>query len=148
MFNQGPIGEIRKLSGRLLIECLYSHRENQDFICDLLEIEPLWGKVTLNAQIPAMIKQKINQNPSYLHTIINVQDSSASSDKNYWSFPEYRNSSVSCTTSQSSIEQMVTASGAARDSLSKYLNFPDSDLYLIGFKYKKPSAHPKKPLDV
>lgn len=136
MFNQGSVGEIRKLAGRLLIECLYSHRDNQDFICELLDFEPLWGKVTLNSQIPAMIKQKVNSNPSYLQTILNVQDSS-SSDKNYWSFPEYRNTNVNSTTSQTSIDHSTGA--AIRDSLSKYLNFPDSDLYLIGFRYKKPS---------
>ena len=151
MFNGGLIGEIRKLSGRLLIECLYSHRDNQDFLCALLDFEPLWGKVTLNAHMPPMIKQKINSNPSYLHTILNVQDSSSSaattSDKNYWSFPEFRSTNVSSTTSQTSIEQTIPHASAGRDSLSKYLNFPDSDLYLIGFKYKKPSQA-KKPIEV
>jgi hypothetical protein len=56
LFNASPLGEIRKLAGRLLIEALHDCYANQDFICELLDIEPLNGRVTLNATLPNLIK--------------------------------------------------------------------------------------------
>ncbi len=48
MFNYAPLGEVRKLAGRLLVECLHGHTANQDFFCELIDLEPLYGRVILN----------------------------------------------------------------------------------------------------
>lgn len=91
----------------------------------------------MNAELPILIKQKIQKNPSFLATIQNLTDTS---EKNYWSFPEYKDVGTAVNTS------LDQASGF-KDSMSKYLNFPDSTLYLIGFKYKKPSSRVSTPLE-
>jgi len=69
MFNNSALGEIRKLAGRLLIESLHSNNPNQDFFCELVDFEPLYGRVILNSDLPNLIKQKIQKNPSFLATI-------------------------------------------------------------------------------
>jgi len=43
--------------------------------------------VTLNEQLPEMLKQKLQNNSNFLATIQYMVDTS---DKNYWSFPEYK----------------------------------------------------------
>lgn len=52
------------------------------------------------------------------------------SDKPYWSFPEYKESTsvVASNATQAQQEQSNIA--------LEYLNFPDSSLYMIGFKYR------------
>lgn len=52
MFNNSQLGEIRKLSGRLLIEALHSNNTNQDFFCEVIDFEPLYGRVILNGELP------------------------------------------------------------------------------------------------
>ena len=74
LFNHSPLGEVRKLCGRLVIEALRDSFSNQDFLCELLDIEPLDGFVTLNAQLPSLIKQKLTQNTGFLQTIHSLQD--------------------------------------------------------------------------
>lgn len=128
MFNNSPLGEIRKLSGRLLIEALHGNNKNQDFLCELLDFDPLYGRITLNSEMPALIKQKLLNNPNFLGSIQHLTDASS---KSYWSFPEYKEVVASVNTSVDGPNQ--------KDSVTKYLNFPDSNLYLIGFKYKKQS---------
>lgn len=52
-----------------------------------MDFEPLYGRVILNGELPNLIKKKIQKNPSFLSTIQNLTDTS---DKSYWSFPEYK----------------------------------------------------------
>ena len=59
LFNGSQTPEIRKLSGRLLIEGLHGCIQNQEFLCELLDFEPMNGRVCLNQEIPQLIKQKI-----------------------------------------------------------------------------------------
>lgn len=91
MFNNSSISEIRKLSGRLLIEGLYQSSSNQDFLCELLDFEPLNGRVCLNSDLPTLIRQKMQTNPSFLTTVHNLTEAQAiTSEKRYWSFPEFK----------------------------------------------------------
>lgn len=57
------------------------------------------------------------------------------SDKPYWSFPEYKES-TSVAVSNTTQAQQEQQSNIALE----YLNFPDSSLYMIGFKYRLPTA--------
>lgn len=117
MFNYSPLGEVRKLAGRLLVECMHGHSVNQDFFCELIDLEPLYGRVILNQELPELIKQKLQTNPSYLSTIQNLSDPQ---DRSFWSFPEYNDRVGSV--SNASLDQTT----GFKDSVSKYLNFPDS----------------------
>ena len=52
LFNQSKTADVRKLAGRLLCESLYKSPGNQDFFCELFEIDVTYGRVTLNQQMP------------------------------------------------------------------------------------------------
>ena len=110
---------MRKLAGRLLSESLFGCLENQDFLCELLEFEPLNGRVCLNQDLPQLIKSKLQKNPQFLATITFIDNQEP---RKYWSFPEYKD--------------INGPSQTERETLAEYLNFPDSNLYMIGVKYK------------
>ena len=55
-------------------------------MCEILNFEPVNGKVILNACLPQLIRQKLNSNSSFL-SIILASDNHLS---RYWSFPEYK----------------------------------------------------------
>ena len=59
-----------------------------------------------------------------------------SQEKKYWSFPEFKE--INNPTAQSQNDSGFNTAGSAKEKElnTDYSNFPDSTLYLIGFKYK------------
>ena len=50
------ISDVRKLAGRLICESMWNCQSNQDFFCDMFDLIPLYGRITLNHKIPPLIK--------------------------------------------------------------------------------------------
>ena len=61
---------MRKLAGRLLCEALNKSPSNQDFFCSkVAELDcsdALYGQVSLNRNIPILIKKKLAAEPEFL----------------------------------------------------------------------------------
>ena len=153
---------MRKLAGRFICEGMWNCMSNQDFFCDMFDLVPLYGRVTINQRIPPLIKQKLAREPDFLASLHEVSNLSIETPEDvedisvvnrYWSFPEYRQASATtlhqtrysytegadASHAQKDIGRSLTprktrASTIRAETMSEYLNFPDPSLYLIGFQ--------------
>ena len=82
---------------------MWNCQSNQDFFCDMFDLIPLYGRITLNHKIPPLIKQKLAKEPDFLASLheANQQQFETPEDieefvntNRYWSFPEYREASA------------------------------------------------------
>jgi hypothetical protein len=74
-------------------------------------------------------------NPSFLTTVHNLAEAQTiTSEKRYWSFPEFKEIVLPSTTTDSAFN--TSNSNREKDNAAEFSNFPDSSLYMIGFKYK------------
>ena len=96
LLNNHMSSDVRKLCGRLLCEATYKCESNQDYLCELFEIEALHGRVSINQSIPMLIKKRLNENPDFLFSL-HMRDgedgermSTVNDGKRFWSFPEFK----------------------------------------------------------
>ena len=100
-----------------------------------MDFEPLNGRVCLNSDLPPLIRQKMQTNPSFLTTVHNLTEAQAiTSEKRYWSFPEFKEIVLPSSSTDSAFN--TQGSNKEKDNAAEFSNFPDSSLYMIGFKYK------------
>ena len=122
LFNTSKASDVRKLAGRLVCEALYKSPKNQDFFCDLFDLDCTYGRVSINQNLPVLIKQKLASEPDFLFSLHSMgrlsgettngnyfhqtrSNSTPSSStqapaKRYWSFPEFKEISTTVLKSQ------------------------------------------------
>ena len=135
-------------------------------------LEPLYGRVSINQQLPPLIKQKLAKEADFLaslHEAVAQEEASEDVDgaffpKRYWSFPEYKEISTAVLHQHkysfpgssgnesrnynSDLGRSLTpkrsrASQIGGESMHEYLNFPDPQLYMIGFQCVSPAQSKK-----
>ena len=72
--------DVRKLAGRLICESLYKSAQNQDFFCDLLDLDCTYGRVSINQNLPHLIKQKLADEPDFLFSLHSIDHISTGID--------------------------------------------------------------------
>lgn len=70
-----------------------------------------------------------------MHNLTEAQ--AITSEKRYWSFPEFKEIVLPSTTTDSAFN--TSNSNREKDYAAEFSNFPDSSLYMIGFKFKQHS---------
>ena len=123
LFNNSKASDVRKLAGRLLCEALHKSPKNQDFFCELFDLDCTYGRVSINQNLPALIKQKLASEPDFLFSLHSMGKLTAESQggnqfhqtrsnstqsnpistppaKRYWSFPEFKEISTAVLKSQ------------------------------------------------
>ena len=151
LFNASRASDVRKLAGRLLSEALYKSPSNQDFFCDLFDLDCTYGRVTINQSLPVLIKQKLAEEPDFLfslHSMQRIHDSEPSNaeSKHYWSFPEFKEISTAVLSSKQyatgnappHTDKSLSPSRSRElrrsdENAMEFVNFPDPQLYLVGF---------------
>ena len=53
---------------------MFACQSNQDFFCDMFNLVPLYGKITVNQKVPPLIKQKLAREPDFLASLHEVSD--------------------------------------------------------------------------
>ena len=48
LFNKSKSADVRKLSGRFICEALHKSPRNQDFFCEMFDIDATYGRVSIN----------------------------------------------------------------------------------------------------
>ncbi len=77
----------------------------------------------------------MQSNPSFLTTVHNLTEAQTiTSEKRYWSFPEFKEIMPASSTTDSTFN--TQSSSKEKDNAAEFSNFPDSSLYMIGFKFK------------
>ena len=71
---------MRKLAGRLICESLHKSAQNQDFFCDLLDLDCTYGRVSINQNLPHLIKQKLADEPDFLFSLHSIDHISTDID--------------------------------------------------------------------
>ena len=74
---------MRKLAGRLLCEALDKSPSNQDFFCKIAQLDcsdALYGQVSLNRNIPGLIKKKLAAEPEFLLSLHRMDKLKVSGD--------------------------------------------------------------------
>jgi hypothetical protein len=109
--------------------------------------------VSINATLPSLIKQKLASDKDFLGSLNNGQSQNYSErpKKRYWSFPEFKElptqvlrNQHSKYTEQTKTEKQIEigrscsprrskANKIREETMFDYLNFPDPQLYLVGF---------------
>ncbi|CDW78739.1 UNKNOWN [Stylonychia lemnae] len=138
------IYRIRKLSGRLMCELTFNSDFNQNALTELFAFSPANGKVCLNHILPEPIKQRLQNDITYLEKIRNYKDDKINPYlRRYWSFPSFKDDNDSGKSVD--LERSMTPSREQTNSvnietLEEYLRFPDPHKYMIGFISKKENA--------
>lgn len=142
--------DVRKLSGRLLCEALHESRANQDFFSDLLSLDAICGRVTLNKTLPVFLKKRLASEPEFLYSLHRLPRSDQKKRrpaKPYWTFPEFKELSSAVLTKHAinSVHPDLNVSSqhdnlARLETTMEYLNFPDPQLFLIGFEIEHSSG--------
>lgn len=70
LFSTSKTADIRKLAGRLICEALFNNLSNQDFLCQLFDFEPCYGRISINSALPPLIKQKLATDRDFLSSLI------------------------------------------------------------------------------
>lgn len=104
--------------------------------------------MTINSSLPSLIKQKLAADKDFLSSINCEPMGRDSPKKRYWSFPEFKEintqlithqiSRMSETNDRTEIGRSMTprrtkANKIKEETMQDYLNFPDPQLYLVGF---------------
>ena len=117
---------------------MYRSPRNQDFFCDLFELDSTYGRVSINKRLPVIIKQKLADDPDFLfslHSLGQIKDVSNSSlEQRYWSFPEFKEISTAVLNQRRtgsrmdrsiSPNQINESLQSQSEMIKEYVNFPD-----------------------